>query len=214
MGRLCRMVKTYVVYIHINNKTGDVFYVGKGTYGGKVGYDRPIESSDSRRNEIWHKYVKDIDNDFTVKIVKELECEDDAFEYEKELQKHYWSIGQASCSLLHGEEWDRKMKLIYSDDKRNRKISEKLKGRPKSEELKKKISHTLKGVYCRENNSNKRKVKQYTLDNEFVKEYSSLSEGARAVGGHAGHICKVCNGEMNKHKGFIWRYSEGENPCL
>ena len=207
------MLKKYVVYTHTNNETNEVFYVGKGTYGGKVGYNRPIENSDSRRNDTWHKYVKSINNNFSIKIVKEFECEEEALKYEKELQKYYWSIGQAKCSLLYGEEWDKKMKEVYSNEERNRKISEKQKGREVTKELREQISNTLKGVYCRENNSNKRRVKQYTLDGKFVKEYESLADGARAVGGHSGHIGKVCNGELNKHKGFIWRYSDGDELC-
>lgn len=200
--------RKYVVYRHINNKTGEVFYVGKGTYGGKQGYDRPYESRPYRRNSKWNEYVSDIQGDFKVEIIKEFDNESDAFKYELELQRYYWSINQAQCCILHSEEWYERNMKAREDANVSKKISEKLKGRPKSEDVKSKISNTLKGVYCRVNNPNKRKVKQYTLEGEFVREYESLQEGARAVNGCAGHIVNVCNGKCRQHKGYIWKYSE------
>ena len=199
----------YYVYKHINNKTKEVFYVGKGKINGTKYYDRKQEQGESRRNEKWLSYVKEINYDYTIEVVEEFVDERMALEFEYELQKYYWSIGQCQCSLLYGEEWDKHNRLnVWSNKERNKKISEKAMGRKVKEETKEKISETLKGRYCRENNPNKKKVVKLSLDGEFICIYDSLSEGARDVGGYVDHICRCCKGKLNKHKGFKWVYLE------
>ena len=48
-------------------------------------------------------------------------------------------------------------------------------------------------------------VLQYTLDDQFVKEWKSIKECGRN-GFVSANIYKCCNGKRKKHKGFIWRY--------
>ncbi|WP_297131822.1 hypothetical protein [Terrisporobacter sp.] len=98
------MNKIYYVYRHINNINDVVFYVGKGTSGGKRGYDRKSENSPNRRNEKWIEYVKNIGYDYTYEVVREFDDEKDAYDFEFILQKYYWSIGQCQCSLMGGED--------------------------------------------------------------------------------------------------------------
>lgn len=51
-------------------------------------------------------------------------------------------------------------------------------------------------------------ILQYTLDGEFVKEWSSATEAANYLGCDKGHICKCCNKipHYKTHKGFVWKY--------
>ena len=51
-----------------------------------------------------------------------------------------------------------------------------------------------------------KKVGQYTLDWEFIREWKSTCEAARENGFNQSHIASCCRGEVNKHKNFIWRY--------
>lgn len=53
--------------------------------------------------------------------------------------------------------------------------------------------------------SNSKKVLQYTLDGEFVREWQSTMECGRN-GFNQGHVVACCRGERKIHKDFIWRY--------
>ena len=53
-----------------------------------------------------------------------------------------------------------------------------------------------------------RKVKQYTLEKEFIKEFPSISGAARATNTDGGNIVKVCKGTQGHTNGFIWEYSD------
>lgn len=51
------------------------------------------------------------------------------------------------------------------------------------------------------------KVGQYTLKDEFVCEYNSLSEATRAVGKkQSRYIKECCEGKRKEMYGFIWKY--------
>lgn len=45
-------------------------------------------------------------------------------------------------------------------------------------------------------------------NNEVLKEYYSAREAARDNNFDASAIAKVCRGEKNSHKGYIWRYAD------
>jgi len=64
----------YYVYAHINPKTGDTFYVGKG-----IG-DRAY--STRRKNEKWKKKVKELNGKFDVEFIQKNLTEMEAFELE------------------------------------------------------------------------------------------------------------------------------------
>ena len=50
-----------------------------------------------------------------------------------------------------------------------------------------------------------KKVYQYTLDGQFVKEWESTAECDRNGYNH-GNVAACCRGELKKYKGFIWKY--------
>ena len=52
-----------------------------------------------------------------------------------------------------------------------------------------------------------KKVLQFTLDDEFVREWPSLAECGRN-GFCQGHVSRCCRGERKSHKGFKWCYAE------
>lgn len=55
-----------------------------------------------------------------------------------------------------------------------------------------------------------RKVKVYTLDNSFVKEYSNLTECVKELNLSFGNTSLCLKGVRNKHKGFKFKWSDYE----
>lgn len=51
-------------------------------------------------------------------------------------------------------------------------------------------------------------VLQYTLDGEFVREWSSTMEIQRTLGYNSGNIRSCCCGKRKSAHGFIWKYKE------
>ena len=51
-------------------------------------------------------------------------------------------------------------------------------------------------------------ILQYTLNGDFVKEYSSACEAARELDIHQSNICKCCKGIYRQSNGYIWKYKE------
>lgn len=59
---------------------------------------------------------------------------------------------------------------------------------------------------CWEHNTQKLRVRQLTLDGEFVREYDSIGQAANAVGVTDSPIVRVCKGKQRTSKGYIWEY--------
>ena len=106
----------------------------------------------------------------------------------------------------HSEETKKKMSISRKgrtspnkgktmSEETKKKISESLKGKPKSEEQKKKMR----------NDKRSKKVRQLTLDGEFVREWSSLKECERNGFDH-GAVGRCCNGKQKSAYGFKWQY--------
>lgn len=75
-------------------------------------------------------------------------------------------------------------------------------GKPLSDEIKKKISKT------QINDQNKsKKVLQFTLDGEFVKEWLSIAECGRN-GFNVNSVCRCCQGKQKTAYGFVWKYKD------
>lgn len=57
-------------------------------------------------------------------------------------------------------------------------------------------------------NKTGKKVLQYDLDGNFIKEYASTGEAALAASAAQGNICACCNGKKGYKtvKGFIFKY--------
>ena len=68
-----------------------------------------------------------------------------------------------------------------------------------------KTSDRLIGVY---NTKISTPIVQYTIDDEFVREWSSMQEIKRQLGFTPGNICRCCKGKYKQAYGFIWKYKE------
>lgn len=49
-------------------------------------------------------------------------------------------------------------------------------------------------------------VIQYTLENEFIKEYKSIGEATKFTNGHRQHISECCHGKLRSSGGYIWKF--------
>ena len=100
----------------------------------------------------------------------------------------------------HSEETKKKMSLNHYDCSGENHY---MFGKHHSEETKKKISETKKGI---PNDKCSKKVLQYTLDDEFVREWSSIAECSRN-GFNGANICYCCQGKRKSAYGFKWCYA-------
>lgn len=59
---------------------------------------------------------------------------------------------------------------------------------------------------------NERKIKQYHLNGEFIKEWDSLKSAEEYLGIYKAqaNICACCQGKKKRAYGFIWRYSDSD----
>lgn len=55
-----------------------------------------------------------------------------------------------------------------------------------------------------------KKIRQFTKDGVFIKEYESAKDAANAVGAVSSNISNACAGRLLTSKGYIWRYVEKE----
>jgi hypothetical protein len=78
------------------------------------------------------------------------------------------------------------------------KMREKALGRKISEDTKRKIS---------KNSVIKRKVNQYDLNGNFIKQYESLKQAEKETGILSQNIGEVCRGQQKYAKGYLWRYA-------
>lgn len=102
----------------------------------------------------------------------------------------------------------------------------KIKGIPRDEETKKKISIGLTGIKRSEETKKKvtdvitelqgRKIKQYSKEGEFIKEWRSIAEAARELKIDKSNIGHCCSHTPNHNSagGYIWRYENDNTPII
>lgn len=91
-------------------------------------------------------------------------------------------------------------------------------GKSRTKEVKDKISKSLLGKSKNKgrvitwgekiSNSLKRKIIQFSLDGEFIKEHSSTREASLFINKKMGNIYSCCNGDSKTAYGFIWKYKD------
>ena len=92
-------------------------------------------------------------------------------------------------------------------------LSETLKGVPKSEEHKKAISDAMKGVPLSEEHKkaigegHSKKILQFTKSGEFIREWPSMRETSIQLKINCGNICSCCNGKYKSAGGYVWKYA-------
>lgn len=71
------------------------------------------------------------------------------------------------------------------------------------------IKHYLYGKHIIINKSSQRKVCQYDLNKNFIREWESIAQAQRKL--KINNVGYVCQGKRNKAGGYIWKYKEGNN---
>ena len=91
-------------------------------------------------------------------------------------------------------------------------------GRHHSEETKelirqrhlgKKLTEEQKKIYVEIHKKDRKPVRQYDMDLNFIKEYPMIKEAAEAVSGNTTNIVFACKNPNRSYKGFKWRYADG-----
>jgi len=138
-------------------------------------------------------YSKHIDADraefglenFTVEILAEADCLEDAHELEQRFIADYNSLWPNGYNISTGG---------YSNS-----------GVKHSDETRKKMSETRKGKLLNREDQSKT-VHQYTKDGELVKIWPSTAECGRN-GFDQGHVASCCNGKLKTYKNYIFHPS-------
>lgn len=104
------------------------------------------------------------------------------------------------------------------------KRAQKIRGIPRDENVRRKISQGLLGCIRSEETKNKvresiikiqgKPVKQYDLEGNFLKEWEYIKQAATALNIDASNIGACCNKKPNAYHagGFIWRFSSDNSP--
>lgn len=79
----------------------------------------------------------------------------------------------------------------------------------KTQEQVKKQRLSLIEYYKTHENPNAKKVLQYSLEGEFIKEWNSASEAETSLGYMSGNVSNVCRGLGKSAMGYMWKYKEG-----
>ena len=219
-----------VGYIYlITDTTNGMKYTGKHHYHIEGQLDPNYHGSGVIIKNIYKKRPETLKEEYIKTCYSEEEmCSDE--QYYIEVFDTLWPNGY---NLTKGGDG-----LIPCEEIR-KKISNSLKGKPKSEEQKKKLSETLigeKNPFYRKHHSyetkkkislskkgkpspNKgkpmseeqkkklsKKVLQFTLDGEFVREWSSMAECGRNGFNHSA-VSACCRGKLKSAYGFKWCYA-------
>ena len=189
----------FIVYIHIRPDINEPFYVGKGI--------PKRDRSKYGRNQYWHNIVNKNNGIFESKILFEGLSEEEALLKEREIEldlknKGYILANIAECGIKAGTTG-----MKHSEESK-RKISEGLKGhvspnkgKKMSQESSDKKSKSMMGVL----NKN---ILQYDLQDNFIKEWSSISEAYLSLNKKITNGCinLACKGKIKTAFGYKWKY--------
>jgi len=189
----------FIVYIHIRPDINKPFYVGKGVPG------REIRTCG--RNQYWHNIVNKNNGVFESKILFEGLSEEEALLKEREIEldlknKGYILTNIIECGVKAGTTG-----MKHSEESK-RKISEGLKGhispnkgKKQSKETCDKKSKSMMGVM-------NKSILQYDLQDNFIKEWSSISEAYLSLNKKITNGCinLACKGKIKTAFGYKWKY--------
>jgi hypothetical protein len=159
--------RSFYVYLHTRVDTGAVFYVGKGKK------KRAWNASRFHRNEHWQRVVAK-SGGFLVSFQKQFLSEKEAFDLEIKTIKYFKSIGICLCNQTDGG--DGTTGWIRTEECK-RKIGNAHRGKTISEEVKKKISESVKkcgyvhSEEARKKMSNSRLGKKNALGYKHTEEW-------------------------------------------
>lgn len=215
--------KQYIGQHHYNKPELDKSYHGSGRIISKIYKKRP----DTLKEE----YLK------TCYSQTEMDEWEKYFIFTNNtLYPNGYNLEKGGLSGIPSEETKRKIseslkgkisprKGVNLSEETKRKLSESHKGKKgtftgkhHSEESRKKMSKTKKGKHPTEETRKKlseantngkcsKKVLQFSLTGDFIREWPSVSECGRN-GFDFGTVARCCRGEEKTHKGFQWKYKE------
>lgn len=206
------MKENYTVYKHIfpNNK----IYVGITKKSPEIrwnkgkGYklcplmNKAIEKYgwDNVRHEIlFTNLSKKEAEQKEIELIKKYQCNNSKYGYNIE--------NGGNCCGTHSEETKKK---ISEAQKGNKNCI----GRFMSQETRKKIGNANREIKLTEKqkehlsniSKNKKKVNQYDLSGNFIKQYECLKQAEKETGILSQNIGEVCRGQQKYAKGYLWRY--------
>ena len=217
-----------VGYIYlITDTTNGMKYTGQHHYHIEGQLDPNYHGSGTIISKIYKKRPETLKEEYIKTCYSEEEMNSDEQYYIKLFKTLYpngYNLTEGGDGCVASEETRRKLSQNHYDcsgenhpnygkkasDETRKKMSDSHKGKPSpnkgkkmSEEQKKKMSESKKGI---PNIKLSKKVLQYTLDGEFVREWSSIAECSQ--NGYAGqNICKCCQGKRKSAYGFKWCYA-------
>jgi hypothetical protein len=193
----------FIVYIHIRPDTNEPFYVGKGVPG------REIRTCG--RNQHWKNIVNKNNGVFESKILFEGLSEEEALLKEREIELELQNKGYILTNIIecgvkagttgmkHSEESKQKMsdglKQYYNENPSPKK------GIKMSKESSEKKSKSMMGVM-------NKSIFQYDLQDNFIKEWSSISEAYLSLNKKITNGCinLACKGKIKTAFGYKWKY--------
>lgn len=178
------MIKQFMVYEHIREDSGEVFYVGKGT-----GY-RPHQKTS--RNKYWKSVAK---KGYTVNIVKYFEDEDEAYNFEADLILQYKRKNIQLTNLDNGGRNGRSGRKQSQQEKLKR--SQSLRGKAKTQEHCEMIRKAKLGI--KNPMFGKPSRRKQVIDTATQQLYLSLSHAANTFQIHVSNLCNMLNGKINNY---------------
>lgn len=203
----------FTVYLH-RNKTNGKVYVGITSKSPKRRWKNGLGYSD--QSLFWRAIVKYGWDNFEHEILFENLTQEEAESLERKLISKYRSNERKfGYNLADGGRVNKGYKL--SDETRQRLSESHLgitawnkglkgyivpsaRGKKRSEEARKKMSA----------NRPKKPVAQYTLEGEFITEFSSMKEAYKHTGISDGSISAACAGKQKTAGGFLWKLTGSE----
>ena len=196
-----------VGYIYlITDTTNGMKYTGKHHYHIEGQLDPNYHGSGTIIKNIYKKRPETLKEEYIKTCYSEEEmCSDE--QYYIKLFKTLWPNGY---NLTKGGDGC----VGGLCEETRRKMSNSKQGKHRSEETKKKISDGLKGKPAHnkgkpmsEEQKKKlsKKVLQFTLDGEFVREWPSMMEAHRNGFNHSA-VSSCCRGKQKTSNGFKWKY--------
>lgn len=215
-------MKSYVLYCHTNKLNGKKYIgitsqVPRKRWNNGNGYKNNLYFYRAIQKYGWHNFSHEIlYTDLTQQEAENLEIKIIA-EY-KSFEKEYGyniELGGNSGNKFTKETRDKisnalKGKPKTESHKKNLSISKK--GFVVSDETKKKLSIAFSGqnnpMYGRMRRNDPIKTKKSVICEETKIIYQSVSEAARETGIDQGDISKACNGKLKSAGGYHWRFEE------
>lgn len=199
------MENNNLIYAHRDNKTLEIYYIGKGSY-------KRAHATTERRSKAWFEYKKQ-NGDPIVEILKDGLTNEESLILEIQYIQLYGRRIDGTGNLINiklGEEFPEKYMEEFTE-----RMSILHKGKIVSKETRKKqsIARLARNSYTekqkqtfRDSSTRKRAVIQLTKEGEFVRGFESMADAERFLNLPRASIRNVLNGRQKTTGGFCWKY--------